>query len=123
MERLSDHAENVIEYAQMIHSGKAVISADAMKELHNMAELALRSVDLCLEIFETGDYSRLTEAEALEAKVDDARERLTQSHIRRLMNSACEPRGGVVFSDLITDLERCSDHAINIATSLHTDTV
>ena len=123
MERISDHAENVIEYAEMIHSGKASISPDAMKELHGMAELALQSVNLCLEIFETGDYSRLAEAEALEAKVDDAREALTQSHIRRLMDSACEPRGGVVFSDLITDLERCSDHAINIATSLHTENI
>ena len=121
MERLSDHAENVVEYAQQIQSGKASISADAMKELRSMAELALRSVDVCLEIFETGDYSRLLEAECLEARVDEAREKLTQSHIRRLMDSACEPRGGVVFCDLITDLERCSDHAINIATSLHMD--
>ena len=120
MERLSDHAENIIEYAQQIHSGKAEISAGAMKELQGMAELALRSVDMCLEIFESGTYNRLPEAEALEARVDRERERLVQQHINRLMDSACEPRGGVVFSDLITDLERCSDHAINIAASLYT---
>lgn len=121
IERLSDHAENIIEYAAQINGGNAVISPGALKELHAMAELALQSVDLCLSIFESKDYSRLPEAEALEEKVDLAREKLVQSHIERLMNSDCEPRGGVVYSDMVTDLERCSDHAINIATSLCTD--
>ena len=121
MERLSDHAENIAEYAAMVSSGKAVLSSQATKELHAMAELALQSVDLCLQIFETGEYSRLPEAEDLEAQVDNARNRYIQNHIERFMDSACEPRGGVVFSDMIADLERCSDHAINIAASLYTD--
>lgn len=123
MERLSDHAENIVEYATQVHSGKAVLSEQAMKELRTMSELALQSVDLCMEIFEAKDYPRLPEAEALEARVDEARETLIQSHIERFMDSTCDPRGGVVFSDMVTDLERCSDHAINIAASLDTETV
>ena len=83
-----------------------------------MCQLTLESVELCLKIFETQDYSRFQEAEALEASVDNAKEQLVQNHIRRLMGSTCEPRGGVVFCDMITDLERCSDHAINIAAAL-----
>jgi phosphate:Na+ symporter len=75
-------------------------------------------VELCLHIFETQDYSRYAEAEALEAQVDKARERLVQNHVERFMTSNCEPRGGVLFCDMVTDLERCSDHAINIAASL-----
>lgn len=121
IERLSDHAENIIEYAQQVRSGKAVLSHEAMKELHAMAALALRSVDLCLDIFESKDYTRLIEAEILEDQVDQAQERLIQNHIERLMDSNCEPRGGVVFTDLVVDLERCSDHAINIAASLCMD--
>lgn len=121
MERLSDHAENIVEYAAQVHSGKAVISPEARKELRGMAELSLRSVDLCLKIFESEEYSRLPEAEELEDQVDRAREELIQHHIARLMDSDCNPRGGVVFSDLVTDLERCSDHAINIAAALCTD--
>lgn len=121
MERLSDHAENIIEYAAQIHSGKAVISPDAIKELRGMAELSLRSVDLCLKIFESGEHSRLPEAEELEDQVDRAREELIQHHIARLMDSACDPRGGVVFDDMVNDLERCSDHAINIAAAFCTD--
>ena len=121
MERLSDHAENIVEYAAQIHSGKAELTPDAMKELRNMAELSLRSVDLCLKIFESGEHSRLPEAEELEDQVDQAREELIQHHITRLMDSECDPRGGVVFDDMVNDLERCSDHAINIAAAFYAD--
>lgn len=121
VERLSDHAENIAEYASQIHGDNVTLSAKAMKDLSAMAELTLQSVDLCLEIFETRDYSRLTEAEVLEAKVDMARDTLIRNHIERVMDLTCNPRGGVVFNDMVIDLERCSDHAINIAASLHTD--
>lgn len=123
VERLSDHAENIVEYASQMQDGKITMSLQAMKELSSMAELTLRSVDLCLKIFEDQDFSRLQEAEALEARVDLARETLIQNHIARLMDSACNPAGGVVFSDMVVDLERCSDHAINIAACLATEMV
>lgn len=121
IERLSDHAENIIEYGQQVRSGRAVISPEAQKELRSMCELTLESVELCLDIFATGDYSRFAEAEALENQVDRAREQLTQNHIQRFLDTTCDPRGGVLFCDMITDLERCSDHAINIAASLRSE--
>lgn len=119
MERLSDHAENIIEYGAQIRSEKVVLSPEASKELRAMCELTLESVELCLQIFQTQDYSRLPEAIALEEQVDTAAERLIQNHIKRFMDSNCDPRGGVLFCDMVTDLERCSDHAINIAASLN----
>ena len=118
MERLSDHATNIIEYGQQLRSGIAILSPDAQKELRSMCQLTLESVELCLHIFEKDDYARFKEAEELESKVDAAKERLIQSHIRRLMESTCEPRGGVLYCDMVTDLERCSDHALNIAAAL-----
>lgn len=118
IERLSDHAENIIEYAVQIRSGKGCLSPQATKELRAMCELTLESVELCLGIFETQDYTRLAEAMALEENVDQCREQLVQNHVERFMNSSCETRGGVLFCDMVTDLERCSDHAINIATAL-----
>ena len=121
IERISDHAENIIEHGVQIRAGSAVISPEARKELHSMCELTLESATLCLSIFETQDYSRFGEAEALEEQVDNTRDRLVQSHVERFMDSACEPRGGVLFCDMVTDLERCSDHAINIAASLKMD--
>lgn len=118
IERLSDHAENIIEYGAQLRGGGASISPDAMRELRSMAEITLQSVELSLKIFETQDYSSYMEAEQLEQQVDNAKERLTQSHVKRLMTNTCDPRGGVMFCDMITDLERCSDHAINIADAL-----
>ena len=118
IERLSDHADNILEYAVQIRTGKAIISAEASKELHSMCETTLKSVELCLEIFEKQEYTRLAEAEKLEDQVDKAKEQLIHNHVKRFMDSACEPRGGVLFCDMVNDLERCSDHAINIATAL-----
>ena len=118
IERLSDHAENIVEYEAQVHSGKAVLSQNAMDELKHLAELSLQSVDLCLSIFAGDDYDRLQEAEDLEDLVDDTQEAIIGNHVKRLMNATCDPMGGVVFTDMATDLERCSDHAINIATAL-----
>ena len=118
IERLSDHAENIVEYEAQVRSGKAALSEDATNELKHLAELSLQSVDLCLSIFADEDYDRLQEAEDLEDLVDDTQETIIGNHVKRLMNATCDPRGGVVFTDMATDLERCSDHAINIATAL-----
>ena len=118
IERLSDHAENIVEYEAQVHSGKATLSEDAMNELKHLAQLSLQSVDLCLSIFADEDYDRLQEAEDLEDLVDDTQETIIGNHVKRLMNATCNPMGGVVFTDMATDLERCSDHAINIATAL-----
>ncbi len=118
IERLSDHAENIVEYEAQIHSGKAALSEDAINELKHLAQLSLQSVDLCLSIFANEDYDRLQEAEDLEDLVDDTQETIIGNHVKRLMNATCDPMGGVVFTDMATDLERCSDHAINIATAL-----
>lgn len=118
IERLSDHAENIVEYEAQVRSGKATLSEDAIAELKQLAQLSLQSVDLCLSIFANEDYDRLQEAEDLEDLVDDTQETIIGNHVKRLMNATCNPMGGVVFTDMATDLERCSDHAINIATAL-----
>ena len=118
IERLSDHAENIIEYEQKVRSKKAVISDEGMAELHELSEAAMHSVDLCLSIFENESVDRLPEAEEAEQQVDDLQETIVQNHVNRLMKNSCDPMGGVVFTDMAIDLERCSDHAINIAQSL-----
>ncbi len=118
IERLSDHAENIVEYAAQIRDQRAKLSDEAMEELRQLAELSLKSVALCLDIFATQDFTRLDYAELLEDQVDDTQEAIIQNHVQRLMNATCDPMGGVIFTDMSTDLERCSDHAINIATAL-----
>lgn len=118
IERLSDHAENIVEYEAQVHSQKATMSQEALDELRHLSDLCLQSVELCLDIFSKDDFSRLQEAEDLEDLVDDTQEAIIQNHVKRLMSATCNPMGGVVFTDMATDLERCSDHAINIACAL-----
>ena len=72
-----------------------------------------------MKVFENEDFSLLPKAEALEQRVDDMQEQCVQNHIERLMKTACNPLSGGIFTDLCTDLERCSDQAINVATALY----
>ena len=118
IERLSDHAENIVEYIEQMNAKKAEMSEAARKELLDMSQDALDAVYLALDIFEKDDYSKLNQIEILEQHVDDHEKDLINNHIERIMNSMCNPLGGVIFSDLVTDLERCSDHAINLAYAL-----
>jgi phosphate:Na+ symporter len=123
MERISDYAENIAEYEGEFKARKAVLSDTAREELQALTEASLKSIDYSLRIFEQEDFRSLPEAETLEQKVDDLQTDFINNHIQRLMNDECDPVGGVLFTDMVNDLERCSDHAINIAFALfeHTD--
>lgn len=116
MERISDHAENIVEYAAQVRTQKAVLSEEAKEELRVLAKASVESVTLALDIFANEAYDRIPEAESLEQAVDAMEEEIISNHVRRLMTAVCNPMGGVVFTDMASDLERCSDHAINIAT-------
>ena len=119
VERIGDHAENIAEFAERMKNAKAVISEVAMGELRTMGDAVLETLDVSLTVFEEERFELLPEAQALEQKVDDMQDRYIQNHIDRLMVEACDPLGGVIFTDMCTDLERCSDQAINIATALY----
>ncbi|MBQ7246256.1 MAG: Na/Pi cotransporter family protein [Firmicutes bacterium] len=118
IERLSDHAENIVEYTEDMIKAKSSMTEDALDELRHMTEVTLEAVNLSIDIFETEDYSRLDRIEELESEVDDMQTELVNNHVKRLLANNCEPLAGVVFTDIVTDLERCSDHAINIAYAL-----
>nr|MBQ6242656.1 Na/Pi cotransporter family protein [Lachnospiraceae bacterium] len=118
IERIGDYAENIIEFGERMKNAKVSISPDAEKELRTMRDAVLQTVDLALEIFEGERFDRLPEIEAIEDRVDYMAEHYVQNHVERLMQGVCDPLGGVIFADMCTNLERCSDQAINIATSL-----
>ncbi|MCD8299824.1 MAG: Na/Pi cotransporter family protein [Clostridiales bacterium] len=118
MDRLSEHAMNIVGYSEELNRKGLTLSDAAAEELKGMAETAMEAVRLSLEIFATEDYERLEKLEELESRVDDCQKMLIDSHIDRLMRSECNALCGVIFSDIVTDLERCSDHAINIAYAL-----
>lgn len=118
IERLSDHAENIVEYAHQVKYEHAILTQEALEELREMSVLSLKSIDLCLEIFANDQFELIPQAEAIENRVDDLEKEYVTKHIARLMAHKCDPLGGIVFTDMASDLERCSDHAINIACAL-----
>lgn len=118
LERISDHAENIIEYSRELQSKNVELSSEAQKDLRLIGEQCIQSVEESIGIFVTEGFERLAEAQRLEQIVDDTEERVTAAHIQRVMDGVCSPQADVIFKDMTSDLERCSDHAINIAFSL-----
>ncbi len=119
IERISDHAENIVEYENQVKSKNSKLSDEAIEELRTLATLSLKTIAFCIDIFEHETFEKLPEAEQFEQSVDDLEKKIVNNHIQRLLNQACDPLAGVVFTNMSSDLERCSDHAINIAFALH----
>lgn len=119
IERISDHARNIAEYEEKFRSRKAVISDTGLEDLRALADASLRSVDFAFSLFKNEEVKRIPEAEDLEQEVDDKEAEIINAHISRLMKAACDPVGGVIFTNMASDLERCSDHALNIASVLN----
>ena len=117
-ERISDHAENIAEFTDRVKNENAVISEAGLSELRQMSDMVLKTLDVSMDVYSNNHLERLPEAEAYEQQVDDMQALFIEHHINRLMESKCDPLGGVIFTDMCTDLERCSDQAINIATAL-----
>lgn len=117
IERLSDHAENIVEYIEQLNSKKVTLSDDSIAELKEMASATIAAIKLSLDIFAKEDYSKLDRIEELEQQVDDYEDKLVNNYVSR-MTTDTNPLGSIIFSDIVTDMERCSDHAINIAYSL-----
>ncbi len=119
IERISDHAENLTEYESQVKSKKAVISEDGLADLREIATESIKAIEMCIDIFEHEKFDDLGLAEKQEQLVDDLEKRIVNNHVNRLLAHQCDPLGGVIFTNMASDLERCSDHAINIAFALH----
>ena len=118
LERISDHAVNITRYEELIHSGKGSLSDDAIKDLKTLSEVTQQSLKFCLTVYKTKRIEDSREAEMLESMVDRQKEIVVQNHIKRLALKTCNPQGGIILTDMAVDLERCSDHAINLVQSL-----
>ena len=118
IERISDYAENIVEFAEEMHAKKSALSEDALKELQKMSADVRQIVDLSLEIFSGDDFSRLYELDKIEAGIDLQKTELIGHHVDRLMDGECEPLAGIVFTNVVTELERIGDHAENIGYAL-----
>ena len=118
LERIGDHAQNLSEAALELHQKKIVLSAGAREELENLCSASRHILDLTGRAFLEGDMMAAQAVEPLEEVIDRLKENCRSSHIRRLQQSECTIEAGFVWSDILTDLERTSDHCANIAQCL-----
>lgn len=121
IERIGDHAENMAEFAQARIRDGIPFSEQGISELEDMWGRVLQLLTLSRDIFHTRTREHLADALELEDEIDDMEKELQQSHIDRLSKGLCTPRSGMLFSDILSNLERVADHATNIAFSIATD--
>ncbi len=114
-ERISDHAVNIVEAAEELKEKEIDLTADAEKELKHIVNAVEEILELSYDAFINNDYETATKVEPLEQVIDELKEYLRDCHIRRLQRCECTIEAGFVWSDLLTNLERTSDHCSNIA--------
>lgn len=114
-ERISDHAVNVIISVEEIRTKDLTFSKSADAELRVLRAAIGEILDLALTCFSKNDVSVAVEIEPLEQVIDNLKERMRTRHILRMQKGGCSIEAGFVLSDLLTGLERTSDHCSNIA--------
>ena len=114
-ERIGDHAVNIIESAEELHDKQLEFSRSAKYELSVMTAAVGEVMDLAVKAFAENDAQAASCVEPLEQVVDDLKDELRTRHILRMKKSECSIEAGFVWSDLLTNLERVSDHCSNIA--------
>ncbi len=118
LERISDHARNLVENAKEMSYKGIEFSESAKKELKVITDAVKEILDLAISAFENQNINDALLVEPLEEVIDRLRTRLKNRHIRRLQRGECTIELGFVFSDLLTNLERVADHCSNIAACL-----
>ena len=114
-ERISDHAVNVLESAEELQSKGLSFSPAAMAEYETLARAIREILHLSLDGFRQNDAARAARVEPLEQVIDKLKEEMRTRHILRMRQGQCSIEAGFVWADLLTDLERTSDHCSNIA--------
>ena len=117
IERIGDHATNIVEAAQTKKERGITFSKAAMKELTGMVDAVNQNIQLSLDMFVTRNDDHLKQIEEIEDRVDQMERDIQDSHIVRMTKGECSPEAGIIFNDIITGLERVCDHATNIAFS------
>ncbi len=122
IERIGDHAENVADSARQRKEKGTSFSKDAQSEMGEMLDMVNKIVRYSIEMFATSNEEHMGEIMELEDAIDEKERKLQQLHVERLTKNECTPEAGMLFSDIVSGLERVSDHATNIAFAiLHSD--
>ena len=115
LERIGDHAENIVQLAEVKMEENLVFSPTATQELQNFYRLVDQMLEESIIAFEKEDTSLAHQVIHMDHEVDALERSLRKNHIFRLNQKQCVPQSGVIFLDLISNLERVADHATNLA--------
>lgn len=114
-ERMGDHAENIAELCNYMIENNIYFSQHAYKELEGIMEIVTNSFIYSIRARRDLSEESAKKARHYEDLVDSIEEELRNKHMKRLANELCKPTSGVVFLDVLSNLERISDHADNVA--------
>ena len=115
IERMGDHALNIAEAAEEIYEKKIKFTEEGENEIRVLCEAVREIVDLAIKTFNENDVEAASSTEALEQVIDNLKSILKNNHVKRLREGRCTIETGFVFSDIITNCERISDHCSNVA--------
>lgn len=115
LERIGDHSENLVELSQFMISENIEFSSVARNEVIEISSVTASCVENAIRALETNNIEVAKKAVKEEQIVDDIESEFRSGHIKRLANNECDASTGVVFLDILTNLERVSDHALNVA--------
>lgn len=119
IERIGDHALNISEHIQTIKSNGLNLSDEALKELREMQAIILDNLNQLTIIDASNLEETLKNITHSEEVIDELNVTFRQNQIDRMKNQECTPEACVIYSELLIDIERISDHLLNIAESLH----
>ena len=121
LERIGDHAMNIVENAEKKRQQKLVFTEDGKKEIVQMYEKVFSLYEKSLTMFVTSEKDNIEEIIALENEVDQMDIELQKQQVKRLSKGECSVETGLIFTDMVIGLERIADHATNIAYSIFHD--
>ncbi|WP_214747948.1 Na/Pi cotransporter family protein [Exiguobacterium sp. s189] len=114
IERIGDHVENIIELIDYKTATKVTLSTEAQKELTEMYDLTRETLEKSLQTLASGDMVEARKVIEMEAKLDMLERQFRKNHVVRLNTGACDGQAGMFFVDMLSNLERIGDHAMNI---------
>ncbi len=115
IERIGDHFENIIELIDYKQANKVVITQSAMADLEEMFNLTISTVKEALQSLDHNDKEAARHVVEKEEEIDKMERKLRKQHILRLNEGICSGQAGIVYVDIVSNLERIGDHAVNIA--------
>ncbi len=121
IERIGDHAENIADFAKTCIDQELTFSEEAVQELKDMLDDTCEILSLALNMFSHNSEEHLQEILDLENEIDDMERQLQNNHIVRLTSDKCQAHAGMIFTDVVSGLERIADHSTNIAFSILED--